>query len=283
MLYLIGCGLSDVEDISIKALRIIKNSDRVVLEHYTSILKSNFKEMEDFFECKVEIADRQFIEETPDFLEAAKTMEVCLLVVGDPFSATTHADLLLRAHEMKVEVRSIHNASILNAVGSCGISLYHYGQTVSIPLWEDFWRPSSYYEKIAKNLNQSLHTLCLLDIKVKEPTLESLARGKREYLPPRYMNVNTAIEQLLEISSNMEEPILSTETLVVAALRIGTDDQQYVCGSMQLLKGMDHGAPLHSMIIPSCDILHEVEWDLLDIISVDKGYTRTMRSRHHKQ
>ena len=277
MLYLIGCGLSDVEDLSIKALKIIKKADKVVLEHYTSILKSNIKEMEDFFECKVEIADRQQIEETPYFLNESKIMDVCLLVVGDPFSATTHADLLLRAHELEIEVKIIHNTSILNAVGSCGISLYHYGQTVSIPLWEGDWKPSSFYEKIESNLNQNLHTLCLLDIKVKEPTLESLARGKREYLPARYMTVNVAIEQLLDISLKRDVPALVEETLVVAALRIGTDEQQYVCGSMAALKDMDLGAPLHSMIIPCCANLHEVEWDLLNIISVDKMYTKKMR------
>lgn len=34
---------------------------------------------------------------------------------------------------------------------------------------------------------QGLHTLCLLDIKVREPSLESLARGRPHYEPPRYM------------------------------------------------------------------------------------------------
>ena len=282
MLFLVGCGLGDIEDISVKALKIIKKSDKVVLEHYTSILKSNIKEMEEFFECKVEIADRQCIEETPYFLEEAKTLDVCLLVVGDPFSATTHADLLLRAHEMKVPVKAIHNASIMNAVGSCGISLYHYGQTVSVPFWQGNWKPSSFYDKIESNLKQSLHTLCLLDIKVKEPTWESLARGKKEYLPPRYMTVNTAIEQLLEISKEKDVPILMDDTLVVAALRIGTEDQKYICGSMKSLKDLEMGEPLHSMIIPCCDNLHEVEWDLLQIIGIDCDYINKVKSKYMK-
>lgn len=35
-----------------------------------------------------------------------------------------------------------------------------------------------------------LHTLCLLDIKVKEPNLEVLAKtGKTKYDPPRYMTI----------------------------------------------------------------------------------------------
>jgi len=43
-------------------------------------------------------------------------------------------------------------------------------------------------------MDRGLHTLALLDIKVKEPTLESLARGKPVYMPPRYMSTKCAAE-----------------------------------------------------------------------------------------
>ena len=38
MFYLIGLGLGDAEDITVKGLRIVKNASRVYLEAYTSIL-----------------------------------------------------------------------------------------------------------------------------------------------------------------------------------------------------------------------------------------------------
>lgn len=38
-----------------------------------------------------------------------------------------------------------------------------------------------------------MHTLCLLDIKVKEPDFEKMARGKVAFLPPRYMSVSGPI------------------------------------------------------------------------------------------
>jgi diphthamide biosynthesis methyltransferase len=38
-----------------------------------------------------------------------------------------------------------------------------------------------------------------IDIRVKEPTLESLTKKKKEYQPPRFMSINEAAEQLLEI------------------------------------------------------------------------------------
>lgn len=49
----------------------------------------------------------------------------------------------------------------------------------------DTWKPDSFYSRVASNRKQGLHTLVLLDIKVKEPSLESLARGKPEYEPAR--------------------------------------------------------------------------------------------------
>lgn len=70
-----------------------------------------------------------------------------------------------------------------------------------------------------------LHTLCLLDIKVKEPNLEMLARGKHVYEPPRYMSVSTAVEQLLELEERRGEGVCGPSTLGVGIARLGADDQ----------------------------------------------------------
>ena len=91
-------------------------------------------------------------------------------------SATTHTDLVLRARQRNIRVEVIHNASILNAAGCCGLQLYRFGQTVSLVFWTDTWRPDSYYDKIKQNRDVGLHTLCLLDIKIKEQSEENLLR-----------------------------------------------------------------------------------------------------------
>ena len=263
MLYLIGTGLGDIEDISIKALKIVQNASLVILEHYTSVLPNTVTHIEDTLQCTIVLADREVMEQTPYFLQDAKHKDVVLLVVGDPFGATTHADLLLRAYELDIKVQVLHNASIMNAVGSCGVSLYHYGQTVSIPLWMDQWQPDSFYDKILLNLRHDLHTLCLLDIKVKEPTWESLAKGKPEYMPPRYMTVQEAIEQLLHIASQRQCDIIHENTKVIAALRVGTVDQVYRYGTMREMLSMESGEPLHSLIVPSTK-LDDIEKTLLN-------------------
>lgn len=97
-----------------------------------------------------------------DIMEGAREKNIAFLVVGDPFGATTHTDLLLRAKEKGIEWRVVHNASIMNAIGCCGLQLYSFGETVSIPYWMDGWEPDSFYDKIVENFKRNLHTLCLL-------------------------------------------------------------------------------------------------------------------------
>lgn len=85
-------------------------------------------------------------------------------MVGDPYGATTHTDLVLRAKEQGIRCEIVHNASILNAIGCTGLQLYSFGETVSIPFWTEDWRPDSFFDKICANFTRGLHTLCLLGI-----------------------------------------------------------------------------------------------------------------------
>ena len=81
---------------------------------------------------------------------------VAFLVVGDPFGATTHADLMIRARELGIKTKTIHNASIMNAIGCCGLQLYSFGETVSIPFWTEDWQPDSFFDKIQVNFISSI-------------------------------------------------------------------------------------------------------------------------------
>ncbi len=213
------------------------------------------------------IADRELVEQgADDILSGAENGNVAFLVVGDPFGATTHTDLILRAKEKNIKVQIIHNASIMNAVGCCGLQLYHFGETVSIPYWDGNWKPDSFYDKIKANIDHGLHTLCLLDIKVKEPTLESLMKKKREYQPPRFMSVSEAADQLLQIveekSKSKDELAYDKKSLVVGLARVGHDTQQILACSLEDMKDSDLGPPLHSLIIPAKS-LHPVELEYL--------------------
>ena len=64
----------------------------------------------------------------------------------------------------------------MSSVAACGLQLYSFGPTISVPFWTDKWRPDSYYDKLKLNLSHGQHTLCLLDIKVKEQSEENLIK-----------------------------------------------------------------------------------------------------------
>lgn len=107
-----------------------------------------------------------------------------------------------------------------------------------------------------------MHTLCLLDIKVKEPDFKAMMRGRTEFLPPRYMSVSTAAEQLLEAESTHGENVYDGQkTLCVGLARMGQATQKIVAGTLEELTQVDMGEPLHSLII--CGELHDLEFEVV--------------------
>ncbi|KAJ2420971.1 diphthine synthase, partial [Coemansia sp. RSA 2524] len=220
MLYIVGLGLSDERDITVKGLEAVKSCERVYLEAYTSILMVDKQRLEEFYGKEVIIAHRETVESGSDeILHDADHVNVAFLVVGDPYGATTHTDLVIRARERGIAVKTIHNASIMNAVGATGLQLYNFGQTVSIVFFTDDWRPDSFYDRVAENAALGLHTLCLLDIKVREQTIENLMRGRQIFEPPRYMSVSLAAQQLLEVETARAAGVCGENALAVGVAR----------------------------------------------------------------
>ncbi|CAA0838955.1 Probable diphthine synthase [Striga hermonthica] len=273
MLYVIGLGLGDEKDITLRGLEAIKKCCKVYMEAYTSLLSfgltpDGLSTLEKIYGKPIIVADREMVEEKADtMLLEAQVSDVAFLVVGDPFGATTHSDLVVRAKKLGVEVKVVHNASVMNAIGVCGLQLYRYGETVSIPFFTDTWRPDSFYEKIQRNKTLGLHTLCLLDIRVKEPSLESLCRGKKVYEPARFMTINDAIEQLLEVAQKQSESVYNEDTICVGMARIGSEDQVIVSGSMKQLLTIDFGPPLHCLVIAGDT--HPVEDEMLEFYKIN--------------
>lgn len=261
-LHMIGLGLGDEQDVTIRGLKLIKNAHSVFLETYTSILGVSIQQLQNFYGRKLQMADRECVEERADqILDAAcHPGGAAFLVVGDAFGATTHSDLWLRARERAITVNVVHNASIMNSVAVTGLQLYRFGETISLCFWTDTDRPTSYYDKLVANRKRGLHTLCLLDIKVKEPTLESLARGKKVYEQPRFMRVNQAIEQLLQIDTELQRNELDDESMVIGVARLGQRDERIVYGTAKKVAEVQFGDPLHCVIIPAEELhFHEKE------------------------
>ncbi|KAH7165570.1 tetrapyrrole methylase [Dactylonectria macrodidyma] len=286
MLYLVGLGLSDETDITVKGLEIAKNASRVYLEAYTSILLVDQSILEAYYGRSIIVADREMVESNSDeILRNAQNEDVAFLVVGDPFGATTHTDLVLRARELEIPVRTVPNASIMSGIGACGLQLYNFGQTVSMVFFTETWKPASFYDRIKENRDIGLHTLVLVDIKVKEQSLENMARGRLIYEPPRYMTVGQCAQQMLEIEDERKEAVYTKDSLAIGAARVGGKTEKFVAGTLEELCSTDDelGPPLHSLVLLGRRT-HELEHDYVRQFAVDKEkWTRLWNAEYGKQ
>lgn len=206
-----------------------------------------------------------------EILRNADKEDVAFLVVGDPFGATTHTDLVLRARELHIPVRTVPNASIMSGIGAAGLQLYNFGQTVSMVFFLDNWRPGSFYDRVKENRSIGLHTLVLLDIKVKEQSLENLARGIKIFEPPRYMTVGTCAKQMLEVEEEKGEGVYGRDSLAIGAARVGGKTEKFIAGTLAELCDADDelGPPLHSMVLLGRRT-HELEHEFVREFALNK-------------
>ena len=277
VLYVIGLGLGDEKDITVRGLECIKKCSQLYLEYYTSLLGIDSNKLESYYGVPITVADRNMVEtEAEKIYQNAFDNNIGFLVVGDPLCATTHIDIILRAKKLGIKVEVIHNASVMCAAASCGLQLYQYGYTISIPLFEGDWKPDSFYDRIKYNMNGGMHTLCLLDIKVKEPDYNAMMKGKTKFLPPRFMTVNTAINQLLEIESIRGENVINENSLAVGMARLGQDSQRIIYGTLSELSKIDFGPPLHCMAL--CGELHPLQIEILENFKVTENDVRIIEN-----
>ena len=247
-LYLIGTGLNDEKDITVKGLEIIRNCYAVYLENYTSLMNCSISDLEKFYGKKIRVVNREFVEQTENLVTQARDKNIAFLVIGDPFGATTHIDLMLKCKSQNVDFKIINNASILTAVGITGLQIYKFGKTTSVPYPDKNFRPETSYEVIKQNKILGLHTLLLLDLKPDEN---------------KFMTISEAINILLEIESRNKQHVFTAGTLCVGVARIGSDDFKIKLGTAAELLKIDFGKQPHSLIIPG--ELHFVEQDALKI------------------
>ncbi|KAG6399979.1 hypothetical protein SASPL_141467 [Salvia splendens] len=213
MLYIIGLGLGDEKDITLRGLEAIKKCSKrptllssPLLRHHLRWPLQTGKGLWEIYNC---FRQEMVEEKANDMLLKAQVTDVAFLVVGDPFGATTHSDLVVRAKMLGV------------------------------------------------------------DIKVKEPSLESLCRGKKDYEPPRFMTINITIEQLLEVEQNHSDSAYSKDTTCVGLARVGCEDQMIAAGSMEQLLTIDFGPPLHCLVIVGDT--HPVEEEMLQFYSINSS------------
>ena len=252
MLYLVGLGLYDEKDISLKGLEALKSADVVYAEFYTArLFGGDLGYLENLTGADIKILQREEVEEENIPLKNALNNKVAFLTAGDPLVATTHTDLLIEARKLGIEVRVIHSSSILSAApGLAGLQAYKFGKVTTIPRPEENYFPHSPYEVIASNLKMDLHTLALLDI-----------QAHHDY----YMTANEGLEYLLEVAQNREDEILTGDSLAVVLARAGAPEPLVHADQIKKLVKEDFGGPLHCLIIPGK--LHFLEAEALVVLA----------------
>jgi len=253
MLYIIGLGLGNEKDITVKGLEAVRKCDKVYLDNYTSKLQCSYEDLERFYLKKITLANRETAEQGAEkIVEEAATKNIAFLIIGDPFSATTHVELFRLAKEKGVEVDIINNASIITAVGRVGLEIYKYGKTISIPFKEYVPHLETPYMVLRENSLLNMHTLCLLDLHPEKN---------------KFMTIKEAIERLEEIEKVKQEGVIQDNLLVIGCARIGSDNIIKV-GKLAEIKNMDFGQPPYCLIFPAK--MHFMEEEMLKLWKVKK-------------
>ncbi|MEK6822620.1 MAG: diphthine synthase [Nanoarchaeota archaeon] len=236
-LAIIGLGLNDERDITVRGLELVKNADVVFVETYTSFLQVPWSRLKESYGKDLQFADRDVVENKAEelILKPALTKDVVLLVAGDPLSATTHTDLIARAKQHGIQVTVVHNTSVMTVVADTGLSLYKFGKTTSIPYMAPGFMPETFFDVLLENQSIGAHTLMLLDLRPDQK---------------KFMSVNEALVQLLGIATRRKSKTFSEETKVVGCARLGTPGAHIAYGTVKTLFSHDFGPAPHCLIVP---------------------------------
>ena len=249
MFYLVGLGLFDHKDISLKGLECLKNVDKIYAEFFTSrLFGSSFEAIEELIGKEIDVLVRGEVEEEHKFIDEARTHDVALITGGDPLIATTHSEFLVQCSKKGIDFEVIHGSSILSSAPAIsGLQGYKFGKVTTIPFPDYNFYPKSPYFAIEENLKMNMHTLVLLDIQADKN---------------RYMTVNEGLEYLMNIEKDLErDGLITKDNLAVGIARVGSRDVVVKANSISKLIDFDFGSPLHCIIIPSK--LHIVEAEYL--------------------
>ncbi|MFG1519730.1 MAG: diphthine synthase [Thermoplasmataceae archaeon] len=235
MLKIIGMGLSGLGSMTIDGLSALRSCEIAYYDSYTSILPDGA--IEDISRAagrEIIPANRYMLENSNEILQKASESDICLLVAGDPLSATTHFELIHEAMARGIDVDILSNASvILFAPLILGLYVYRIGPPVSLPFVDDKFFPLSPYRKIKKNLDNGFHTLVLLDLR----------DGKN-------MTVPESLSILRRMEEKVKDGLITDDRFLCIVSRAGRVDQTILCGRLGDLENANLSDPV-SLVIPA--------------------------------
>lgn len=235
MLSLIGLGLCDEKDLTIRGVELAKSADVVYIELYTNAWKGAAN-LENVIGKPAIMLNRNDLEQGASrIMEEACEKNVAILIPGDPMVATTHVTLVSDAIRKGVKVNIVHNSSITSAIAETGLHIYKFGATATVPFPDRTGGelPESVYDTLRMNKRNGLHTLLLLDI-----------------LPERCMTPNEAMKIMLKAEDSRNGGVFTKDSHVVVFARAGSADSKINFGTVSELLEKEFGNPPMVLIVP---------------------------------
>lgn len=262
MLWFIGLGVSGADGLGADAIKVLKNADVVFLEVFTSpIARSQLTKIKKLVKGKLRVASRWMVEDGKAVLKEAKNRKVVLLSYGDPYIATTHIELRVRAISEKIKTKTIHAASAIpSLIGECGLHYYKIGRPVT--MMQDKQSATSVYRTLYENLISGNHTVIILEYN----------SDTSFFLDPK-----EAFSNLIFTEGEQKHTVIDESTFAIVGSRIGMKNQNITAGKLLSLKKSDFGRPPHTIIIPGR--MHFTESDALKVLAkcLDEPFDNSSR------
>jgi len=247
-LTLVGLGIWNHRDISLRGLEAVREADAVYLDGYTSRLAgSTTQGLTEGLGRDVTVLGREELEGGAErgLLTEARTRDVVLLVGGDPMVSTTHVDLRLKAAAMGVPTRVVHGASIQSAVcGLTGLQNYRFGRSATVTYPHRKTVSQAPVDVVRANFSIGAHTMLYLDL-------------HEEHGP---MTVPLAAQLLMQAARDGGWPEFA-EAWAVGVARAGSPEPVVATRRVRGLGEVNWGGPLHVLVVPAP--LHVVEAEAL--------------------
>ncbi len=242
-LWFVGLGLDDERGLSRRALDVLASSEVLAEEYTATAPPGTLDRLAAAIGRPIRTLDRERLESETPVLEAlGRSPRVCLLVVGDPFAATTHVALRLAAERAGHTWHYLPNASILTAAaGFLGLMHYRFGRTVSLPLPGPRLRPP--FAARAHRGEPGAGT------PHAAPSRPPSARGP-------FPHGGGGARDPARTGPGLPR-YLAEETMVAVAARVGRSDAAGFYGPFGRMRGRDFGPPLHAVVVPAPELHFE--------------------------
>ncbi len=255
-LYIVGLGLSR-QHLTLEAAEVLSQADIIFLETYTSIVPEDLVEKlkNACKHAEVRLVTRKELEDEdgkPIFECLRREENVVLAVPGDPFIATTHSYIRLKALKEGYRVRYVPGINIFSyAISVTGLFVYKFGRSATIVYPRENILSEHPYLVLEDNKKRGLHTFFFLDLDLK--------------LGP--MTPDRAVTILLELEQKLRRNVVNMNDKIVVLERMGSKDESIYYASVEYVMKHSWRKPPYSIIYPGR--LHFMEEEALEVYRVE--------------